>query len=151
MPASKAQRAQAAEKRTKAVKMRIAGADWDAIASACGYASRGAACNAVNKALEAQTAEMLRDSDVLRQMELARLDRLQAAFWAGALQGDSDAARTVLGCIDRRVKLLGLNAPERHEVITLSAMEAEIARLTRDELGEMPTEEQLREPAAGDL
>ena len=144
MPASKAQRTKTAERRSKAVKMRIAGADWETIASACGYASRGAACTDVTRALEAQTAEMLRDADVLRQMELARLDRLQAAFWAAAIQGDADAARTVFGCIDRRTKLLGLNAPERHEVITLTAMEAEIGRLER-ELGEMPTADQLRE------
>lgn len=144
MPASKAQRTKTAERRSKAVKLRIAGADWDTIATTCGYASRGAACTDVSRALEAQTAELLRDVDVLRHMEITRLDRLQAAFWTAAIGGDVDAARTVFGCIDRRVKLLGLNAPERHEVITLTAMEAEIGRLER-ELGELPTPQQLRE------
>ena len=132
MPASKAQRVKTAERRDRAVQMRLAGADWAAIARALGYASRGAACTDVERALEQATAAMARNTDVLRHTELARLDRLQAAFWARAIGGGDDAmeaARTVLGIIDRRCKLLGLNAPERHEVYTLGGIEAQIQRL----------------------
>lgn len=152
MPASKAQRTKTAERRSKAVQMRIAGADWESIATTVGYASRGAACTDVTRALEAATAEMTRDVDTLRTLELSRLDKLQASFWVQALRGDTDAARTVLGIIDRRCKLLGLNAPERHEVITLSAMEAEIMRLERDLAADAPAGETLLElPAGGTL
>lgn len=151
MPASKAQRAATAERRTKAVKLRIAGADWDTIKTQCGYASRGAACTDVTRAMEARVAEMNRNVDVLLHMEVERADRLQAAFWAAALQGDTDAARIVLGCIDRRVKWQRLQPPQRFEIFTLGAVEAEIARLEREALGVMPTPEQLVEPAASDL
>jgi hypothetical protein len=135
VPASKAQRTKTAERRAKAVQLRIAGADWETIATICGYASRGAACTDVTRALEVATAEMTRAADVLRYTELARLDRLQRAFWGEAIKGDADAARTVLGIIDRRCKLLGLAAPARMEVVTLSSIEAEIARLEEEQAG----------------
>lgn len=152
MPASKAQRTKTAERRSQAVKLRIAGADWETIARTCGYASRGAACTDVTRAMENATAEATRNADVLRHMELARLDRLQQAFWAEALKGDADAGRTVLGIIDRRVKLLGLAAPSRMEVITLGSIEAEIARLESEQagLGDLDPAD-LVEPAGADL
>lgn len=154
MPASRAQRTKTAERRSQAVQLRIAGADWETIARTCGYASRGAACTDVNRALEVATAEQQRNVDVLRHMELARLDRLQRAFWAAAIgggEGATEAARTVLGIIDRRCKLLGLSAPAKLEVVTLGAIEAEIARLESEEFGDLPDVAQLREPAAGEL
>ncbi len=149
MPASKAQRAKTAERRSKAIQMHLAGSDWETIATALGYASRGAAHTDVSRALEVATTELQRDADVLRTVELARLDKLQAAYWLAALQGDTDAARIVQGVMDRRIKLLGLNAPERHEVISLTAMDAEISRLER-ELGPAPAEP-IREPAGDEL
>ncbi len=132
--------------------MAIAGADWETIARALGYASRGAACADVTRALEAATAEMTRNVEVLRHKEVARLDRLQQAFWAAALKGDEGAARTVFGCIDRRVKLLRLEPAQRHEVVTMSAIEAEIARLEEEHAGLAPLDpDDLIEPAGADL
>jgi hypothetical protein len=152
MPASKAQRTKTAERRSQAVKLRIAGADWETIARTCGYASRGAACTDVTRAMEAATAEATRNADVLRHLELARLDRLQQAFWPEALKGDADAARTVLACIDRRVKLQRLEPATRHEVVTLGAIEAEIARLEEEQAGLGALDPgALVEPAGADL
>lgn len=130
MPASKAQRAATAERRSKAVAMRLAGIDYDTIATRLGYASRGAACTDINRALEANVAEQNHNADVLRQEELQRLDRLQAGVWAAAAGGDTKAVDTALKIIDRRCKLLGLDAPQRHEIVTMDAVEAEIKRLT---------------------
>jgi len=135
MPASKAQRAATAERRSKAVAMRLAGMDYDTIVIRLGYSDRGAACKDITRALEANVAEQNRTVDVLRQAELQRLDRLQAGMWTAAAGGDSRAVETVLRIIDRRCKLLGLDAPVRHEVVTLDAIEAEIRRLST-ELGE---------------
>lgn len=154
MPASRAQRTKTAERRTQAVQLRIAGASWDTIARQCGYASRGAASTDVTRAMEAATAEACRNADVLRHMEITRLDRLQQAFWAEAIKGDADAARTVLGIIDRRCKLLGLSAPAKLEVVTLGAVEAEIARLEaemEDVAGAAADPADLIEPAGADL
>lgn len=140
MPASRAQQARTAERRRQAIAMALAGADWDTIADRLGYASRGAAHTDVTRAMEKAAAEAIRDADVLRHIELARLDRIQVAYWVRALGGrdpdtgitrppDPDAARVVQWCIDRRCKLLGLDAAIKHEVVTLSAIERAIADL----------------------
>ncbi len=143
MPASKAQRAATAERRAKAVALRLAGVDYDTIADRLGYYNRGAAYNDITRALEANVAEQQRGADILRQEELARLDRLQAGVWQAAVSGDTRSVDSALRIIDRRCKLLGLDAPVRHEVVTMDAVEAEIARLSA-ELGRNETG-----PAAG--
>lgn len=150
MPASKAQRAQTAQRRTQAVQLRLAGMDFERIAAQLGYASRGAAYTDITRALEGSLAELKHGADVLRHEELLRLNRLQAGLWSAAVGGDTRSAETVLKIIDRRCRLLGLDAPVRHELVTMSAIEAEIARLSA-ELGVAPDEGVLSEPAGGDL
>lgn len=135
MPASKAQRAVTAERRSKAIALRLAGADYEAIATRLGYASRGAAYTDIDRAMQSAVAEQEQEAAVLRQVELARLDRLQAGIWTTALAGNLKAVDTTIKIIDRRCKLLGLDAPQRLEVLTRDVVEAEIARLTA-ELGE---------------
>ena len=132
MPPSKAQRAKTAARRNQAIALRLAGASWDDIARQLGYASRGAACTDVTRALEQYVTEGRVSAEVLREQELRRLDRLQATLWPQALQGDTKVIETVLRIIDRRCRILGLNAPERHEVVTLDAVEAEIRRLSAE-------------------
>ncbi len=46
----------------------------------------------------------------LRQLELCRLDQLQAAHYKAAMGGDAASAARVLSIMDRRAKLLGLDA-----------------------------------------
>jgi hypothetical protein len=46
----------------------------------------------------------------LRQLELLRLDQLQAAHYKAAMGGDAAAISRVLSIMDRRAKLLGLDA-----------------------------------------
>jgi hypothetical protein len=46
----------------------------------------------------------------LRQLELMRLDQLQAAHYKAAMGGDAAAISRVLSIMDRRAKLLGLDA-----------------------------------------
>lgn len=134
MPASRAQQAATAKRRTQAVQLRLAGLDFQTIADRLGYADRAAAHKDITRALEANVTEMNRTADVLRQEELDRLYRLQAGVWPAAAAGDPKAVQTVLNIIDRRCKLLGLDAPQRVEVVTLDAIEQEIRRLN-DELG----------------
>lgn len=116
MPASKAQRANTAERRKKAITLRLAGMDWQSIADQLGYSTRGAAWTDVTRALEANLAEQTQAADTLREVESLRLDRLQAAAWPSAVKGDLKAIETVLKVIDRRAKLHGLDHPVRTEV-----------------------------------
>jgi uncharacterized protein YicC (UPF0701 family) len=46
-------------------------------------------------------------------MELDRLDRLQRAAWATAMQGNPKAILSILKIMERRAKLIGLDAPQR--------------------------------------
>jgi len=116
MPTPKAKRAEVAERRQKAIALRLAGMDWQTIAGRLGYADRGSACKDVARALEANLAEQSQAADTLREVESLRLDRLQAAAWPAAVKGDLKAIETVLKVIDRRARLHGLDHPVRTEI-----------------------------------
>ena len=51
-----------------------------------------------------------------RTLELERLDEVQASYYEVALDGDPKAAEVVFKAMDRRAKLLGLDAPEQKKV-----------------------------------
>lgn len=129
MPASKAQRAATAERRGKAIALRLAGMDYESIAQRLGYADRGAACKDIQRAMEANIAQQTQSADTLREVELMRLDRLQAAAWQAAASGDLKAIETVLKIVDRRSRLLGLDAPIKTDVTVSDAITSEIEQL----------------------
>jgi DNA-binding transcriptional MocR family regulator len=54
--------------------------------------------------------------DDLVTQEAARLDKLQSRFWQSTLDGDPQAAAVVLRCMDRRARLLGLDAAQKLQV-----------------------------------
>jgi hypothetical protein len=113
MPASRTQRALTAERRSKNLQMRLAGAGWDLIAERLEYANRAAACKDFLRAMAATQAATAENAALLRQVELLRLDRLQSGFWSRALAGDAKAGRVVLDVHKARVSLLGLDATQR--------------------------------------
>lgn len=129
MTSQRAIRAATAQRRTEAIRLRLAGTDWQAIADQLGYADRGAACKDVTRALEANLLAQRASGDELREMELMRLDSLQAAAWPKAMQGDVRAIESCLKILDRRAKYLGLDAAIKLEVLTIDALDAQIARL----------------------
>lgn len=119
------------EKERKAIELRRAGYTYDEIAQAIGYADHTGARDAVTRAIRRATNEA--GVGELRQQELDRLDRLQRSVWTNAIQGDLQAVATVLRIIDRRAKLLGLDAPVKQEITveTLDGgmIDREVARL----------------------
>lgn len=98
-------KALAAYRRGRAVKLRAGGASYDSIAKEVGWASASSAQRAVMAALAEHEAE---DVDVLRQVEVDRLNRIMAAAWPAAMEGSIPAARVVLATVDARIKVLGL-------------------------------------------
>jgi Trp operon repressor len=66
--------------------------------------------------------------------ELAKIDLLERAILPAAISGDDKAQARLVQFMDRRARMMGLDKPERfeHTVITLDAVEAEIARLERE-------------------
>jgi hypothetical protein len=71
---SPAQRTKVAERRRKAVDMRIAGKPWQEIADALGYDSRSSASKDVQRAMQQAIVELQPPLEELRQLELERLD-----------------------------------------------------------------------------
>lgn len=156
MPASRAQRAATAKRRTEAVAMRIAGAEYETIAEALGYADRAAAHKDITRALEAAVIEQTATVEVHRAEELKRLDALMVKAWAvlerqhitvshgRVVRGDTtdepllddgptlSAIDRILKIQERKAKFLGLDAPQRHEVVSIDAVDAEIARLSAE-------------------
>lgn len=98
-------RATAAEKRKQALDLRRAGWSFDDIAAEVGYANRGTAHKAVKQAIADITRESAQE---LLELELARLDDLQAGAYEKAREGDLFAVDRVLKIIDQRAKFLGL-------------------------------------------
>ena len=96
------------EREKNALDFRRAGLTYDVIAERLGYRDRAGAKKAVTRAI----GRTLQDSaDALRHLEADRLDRLQLAAWARALTGDDKAMAIVLKVMERRARLLGLDAP----------------------------------------
>ncbi|MFF4644978.1 hypothetical protein [Streptomyces sp. NPDC001389] len=129
MVASKAQQAFTAERRAKAIRLKIDGASYTEIAEQLGYSSRGSACSDVRRALEKHVIEEGLAVEAWRELELARLDLLQKAIWPEATEGNPRAIETALKILDRRAKLLGLDSAIKLEVLTIDALDAQIQRL----------------------
>lgn len=101
-----------AERRKKALALRLGGATLTDIAETLGV-SIGTVHNDIRKCLsDIPRAE----ADELRSQEVARLDKLQGACWPLALGGDLAAIDRAVKIIDRRAKMLGLDAPQQVEV-----------------------------------
>jgi hypothetical protein len=95
---------------TEALKLRSAGATYREIAAALGYADGSAARKAVYSALDDVRAEPAAE---VRILEAARLDKMLQSRWDKALAGDNKAMEIVLSLMERRAKLLGLDAPAK--------------------------------------
>jgi DNA-binding CsgD family transcriptional regulator len=61
---------------------------------------------------------MEHEAEESRQLELVRLDEVMHAYYDKAIEGDEKAADIVFKSMDRRAKLLGLDAPELKKVDT---------------------------------
>jgi hypothetical protein len=90
----------------------MGGCSYGEIAAQVGYANRGSAWKVVNAALRSASAGMATE---YRDLELARLDAIQAAHWPEAISGSVKAADLVLRVIDRRIRLLGLDQVGRQD------------------------------------
>ena len=98
-------------RRCHAVELVLQGMKYDEVARQVGYANRGTAHRAVAQALSERLVDGI---DELRALEVARLDAMQAALWPPQVEaGDTRASMTVIRIIDRRCRLLGLDATKR--------------------------------------
>ncbi len=136
------------EREARALELRKAGATYEAIAADLGLSNRTAGRRVVVRALQRLTDEPAAE---VKALELKRLDALYELAFAEAaarhlLVRGSDvfdledvgpklkAIEVCLTVMERRAKLLGLDAPAkaRVEVITEDAVDAEIRRLSAE-------------------
>ena len=106
------------QRRTQLAQLVLAGLGWQAIADKLGYGSPQHAMTDWKRAKDLVAVRMETTVEEARWLEVERMDRLQAAMWPLALQGDTKAARVARQIIVDRCKLLGLEPPTQ---IQLSA------------------------------
>lgn len=101
----------AAQRAAVALQCALQGHNWTTVAQLSGYASAGAAWNAVQRELQ-RTIQPL--AEEVRQMELARLDALWRIQFAKACDPANKSADwnvdRCLAIMERRARYLGLDA-----------------------------------------
>lgn len=102
----------AAANRAKAVELRKLGMSYEAIGNKLGM-TRQSAHAAVTKAMREIREKTETDAETVRTMELEKLDAIEMAMWPGAKNGNHLAADRVLKAMERRAKILGLDAPQK--------------------------------------
>lgn len=116
MPISAERRAEIGMRRAQAVDLAASGYTYREIAKRL-QVSPGQAHDDVTKGLAELGGEVGRlKREALLGRELRLLDLVSRAAMPAALQGDPRAALTVFRAVDRRAKLLGLNAPIQVEL-----------------------------------
>jgi len=119
------------EKETTIIELRHEGYVWREIATMVDMSIAGVV-KAYKRALTRHPVAAIEEH---RELELDRLDNLQRTYWQPAVNGNLRAADFVLRVIDKRSKLLGLDAPMKvqAEVVTYdgSDLDREVERVAR--------------------
>jgi hypothetical protein len=105
---------QAAVRRKEAVDLRVEGKTYREIAQELGVTPTRAR-QLVAEALAALQGETAESAEELRRLELDRLDQLQSGLWEEAAGGNLKAVGAALKIMERRARLVGLDAPTRTE------------------------------------
>ena len=103
----------ALDRQLKALELRKAGVSYEDIAKALGWAHKNGAWYAVKHAIALVKRE---PAQALITLEAERLDKMQQALWAKAIKGDYGAVDRIIKLMERRARLLGLDAPESVEL-----------------------------------
>jgi DNA-binding Lrp family transcriptional regulator len=117
-----------------AVEMRRQGRTYQQIADALGV-SRRTAWRRVQAALAERARETVGDRDALIGEQLAYIESVLDGHLPKAVRGDARSAEVVLRALERHARLLGLDAPVRHDVQVTDEMTARIKALA-DEIAE---------------
>lgn len=118
------------ETERRVLELRLAGLTFDRIAKELGYASPSGAWYAMKRAL---TRTLQEPADELRRQEAERLDRMLSGLWAEATRGNTAAIQTALKVMERRARLLGLDAPAKTEqTVTVYDGGGEVERAIRE-------------------
>jgi hypothetical protein len=98
------------QRQAQALELRKAGATYQVIADQLGYKTRDSARKAIFAALDNITRGPAED---VKAMEILRLDSMLMALWTKARQGNEFSIDRVLKIMERRARLVGLDAPTK--------------------------------------
>lgn len=110
-----AKRAQVAERRRRAVELKLSGMTYEQIATELkdmGYTDRGHVFNDLRNARIQAGREAAEGLEELRALTNDRYERLLLAHWKKALAGDEKSTRAVLQILTQQAALNGTNAPK---------------------------------------
>jgi hypothetical protein len=117
----------AAMRAQQALQLRAQKLSYDEIAKRCGYGSRGACHNAIQRELQ---RSLVTDVETLRREELLALDILQASIWHLATEEKNKsrlfAVDRLLAIAERRAKLMGLDVPRDGNVFAANVVVREV-------------------------
>lgn len=148
-----------AQRRADAIGLRRAGLSFTKIAEAIAAKynlpsyDRACAFRDVKDALDRIVEEPARE---LKAEELDRLAALQSAHWKNAMDGDVPATLMILRIMQHRAKLVGLESPIKHDILSSDRPElkvdltdpAELQRAGLDLLDELAAASAPRRRAA---
>lgn len=103
----------AEERRRIALELRKAGATFEQIGKSLGIRKQSAH-ELVAKALKEAETKTAETAAQVKALELMRLDDLLKGLWPAASKGNPQSVEKALKVMERRAKLLGLDAPTKH-------------------------------------
>lgn len=109
-PRDGANKLTAAERRRQALDLRRTGASIRQIADAIGC-SPSTAHKHIKTEIARLNRESAEDAAIIRSLEAERLDRMALGIWQPATRGNLGAIDRMLRIMERRARLLGLDAP----------------------------------------
>ena len=118
------------EREAEVLKLRRGGLTFDLIAKELGFKHASGAHKAYVNACK---RIIVADVQEIRNVEVERLDIAQSAIWARVLRGEIPAIQALIRIMERRARLLGLDAPTKAQVeLTVydtGTIDAEVQRL----------------------
>ena len=113
--ATSARNIEAKAKSIEALELRKKGKSYRQIAAEVGYANAGGAYKAVRRELDLIAKQCSEEARQVRDLELQRLDDLYVTANEAVEGGSETAIDRCLRIMERRAKLLGLDAAEKIE------------------------------------
>lgn len=104
------------DRQLEALEWRKQGLDYYVIGEKMGV-SHTQAMNYIKGGLEATIAARNESGEELLKMELSRLDHFMQSIWPKIERGDLAAIDRGIRIMERRAKLIGLDAPEKREML----------------------------------
>lgn len=142
--------------RAQALELRKGGWSYSDIAKKMGV-NIATVYNHVQSALIELREKTEMDAQSVRDLELERCDRMLQGLWPKAKKGDPAAVAAAIRVLERRSKMLGLDAPAKSEWVgaltgvtpeTVAKMsEADIAQRVRVLMGKVANAQSLPDPS----